>query len=191
MNARHAETSAPIIDPIASRWSPRSFADDHALPEGALRGVFEAARWAPSASNTQPWRFLIARRGGEAFAKIEAALMGFNQQWAGRAAALIVNVAETLDAEGAPLRWAEYDLGQAVATYSLQARAEGLYAHQMGGFDGEAIRAVFGLKEGQVVVSVTALGALGDPEQLPDPLREREVAPRSRKDLDELILLND
>ena len=117
--------------------------------------------------------------------------MGFNQQWAGRAAALIVNVAETLDAEGAPLRWAEYDLGQAVATYSLQARAEGLYAHQMGGFDGEAIRAAFGLKEGQVVVSVTALGALGDPEQLPDPLREREVAPRSRKDLDELILLND
>ncbi len=191
MNARHAETSAPIIDPIASRWSPRSFATEHSLPEGALRGVFEAARWAPSASNTQPWRFIIARRGGEAFAKVEATLIGFNQQWAGRAAALVVNVAETVGAEGKTQRWAEYDLGQAVATYSLQARAEGLYAHQMGGFDPEALRTAFGLTEHQVPVSVSAIGAIGEPEQLPDTLREREVAPRSRMDLDDLILLND
>lgn len=191
MTARHAETSAPIIEPIASRWSPRSFAGEHELPEGALRGVFEAARWAPSASNTQPWRFIIARRGGAAFGQIEAALLGFNQQWAGRAAALVVNAAQTVDEEGKALRWAEYDLGQAVASYSLQARAEGLYAHQMGGFDADAIRAAFGLGNDQVPLSITALGAIADPEQLPETLREREVAPRSRKALDDLILLND
>ena len=191
MNARHADTSAPVIDPIASRWSPRSFATEHSLPEGELRGVFEAARWAPSASNSQPWRFIIARRGGDAFTKVESALVGFNQQWAGRAAALVVNVALTVDAEGNAQRWAEFDLGQAVATYSLQARAEGLYAHQMGGFDADAIRAAFGLTEHQVPVSITAIGAIGEPEQLPDTLREREVAPRSRMELDDIILLND
>lgn len=191
MTSRIADTSAPVLDPIASRWSPRSFDEAHSLPEGALRGVFEAARWAPSASNTQPWRFIIARRGGEAFAKVEAALLGFNQQWAGRAAALIVNLAQTVDAEGKALPWAEYDLGQAVATYSLQARAEGLYAHQMGGFDPEAIRVAFGLTDAVKPVSVTALGAIGEPEQLPEALREREVAPRARMELDDIVLLND
>ncbi len=191
MTPRTAQTSAPVLDPIASRWSPRSFDGDHSLPEGALRAVFEAARWAPSASNTQPWRFIIARRGSASFAKIESALMGFNQQWAGRAAALVVNIAEIADADGKPLPWAEYDLGQAVATYSLQARAEGLYAHQMGGFGADAIRAGFGLADTLKPVSITAIGELGEPDQLPDTLREREVAPRSRKDLDDLIILND
>lgn len=190
MTSRTASTSAPVLEPIASRWSPRSFDAEHSLPEGALRGVFEAARWAPSANNSQPWRFIVARRGGEAFADISAALVGFNQQWAVRAAVLVVNIAETVSADGAEQPWATYDLGQAVATYSLQARAEGLYAHQMGGFDAEAIRAAFNLTPHQAPVSVTAIGALGDPDQLPESLREREVAPRSRRDLDDLILLN-
>ncbi|GAB2557139.1 nitroreductase family protein [Leucobacter ruminantium] len=191
MTPRTAQTSAPVIEPLAERWSPRAFDTDHTFPEGALRGIMEAARWAPSANNTQPWRFIIARRGGESFAKVEDTLMGFNRTWAGAAAALIVNIAETTDAEGKDRPWAEYDLGQAVAHLSVQAHAEGFYTHQMGGFDREAIRTAFELDERLVPVSITAIGAIGDAEQLSETLRERETAPRTRLPLEDIVLVRD
>lgn len=191
MTPRTAQTSAPVIDALAERWSPRAFDADHTFPEGALRGIVEAARWAPSAANTQPWRFIIARRGSDSFARIEAALAAGNRIWAGAAAALIVNVAETADAEGAPRTWAEYDLGQAVAHMTVQAHAEGYYTHQMGGFDREAIRADFELDERFEPISVTAIGALGGVDALPDALREREIAPRTRLPLEEIVLVRD
>lgn len=191
MNPRIAQTSAPVIPALAERWSPRAFDDAHAFPEDALRGIFEAARWAPSASNTQPWRFIIARRGSESFAEIEATLMGFNQMWAGNAAALIVNVAEMADAEGNPRVWAEYDLGQAVAHLSVQAQSEGFHLHQMGGFDRAAVSAAFELEERFVPISITALGAIGSADDLPEALRERELAPRSRMELDDIVIVND
>ncbi len=191
MTSRTAQTSAPVLDALAERWSPRAFDSAHSLPEGALRGLFEAARWAPSANNSQPWRFIVTRRGSESFAKIEAALTGNNQLWAGRAAALVVNVAEVEDAEGTPRKFAEYDLGQAVAHLSVQAQSEGLHLHQMGGFDREAVRAAFDLADRFRPVSVTAIGALGSHEQLTEPLREREAAPRVRLPLEELVLVND
>lgn len=191
MSERHAVTSAPVIDPVKTRWSPRAFDTEAALPAGALTGVLEAARWAASANNSQPWRFIIARRGTESFQKLTAALAGFNQMWAGSASALIVNVAEVADTDGNPQPWAQYDLGQAVANLVLQARSEGLHTHQMGGFDRDAIAQAFGLQERQVPVSVTALGTVGSPEQLPEPLQEREVAPRQRLELDDLIIVND
>lgn len=191
LQSRFAVTTVSLIDPIASRWSPRAFDESHSLTAGALEAVFEAARWSASANNTQPWRFIITRRGGEAFAKIEQSLLGFNQQWAGRAAALVVNVAKLSDTNGKELPWAKYDLGQAVASYSLQARAEGLFVHQMGGFSADEIRSAFGLPEIYEPVSVTALGQLGDLDTLPETLREREQAERSRVPLDDLILLND
>lgn len=191
MNTRIAETSAPLLDVLAERWSPRAFDTEHSLPEGALRGIFEAARWAPSANNIQPWRFIIARRGSESFAKIETALLGFNQMWAGNSAALVVNIAETADAEGKAHPWAEYDLGQAVAHLSVQAQSEGLHLHQMGGFDREAIRTAFALDSRFLPVSVTAIGAVGSPDTLPEGLREREAAPRTRLPLEELVLVRD
>ncbi|MBL3685528.1 nitroreductase [Leucobacter zeae] len=191
MNPRIAQTSVPVIDPLAHRWSPRAFDVEHTFPEGALRGAFEAARWAPSANNTQPWRFILARRGTETFAKIEAALLGFNQQWAGAAGALVVNIAVTADAEGKPLPWAEYDLGQAVAHFSVQAQADGFHVHQMGGFDRAAISEAFGLTEPQHPISITAIGAIGEADQLPEALREREVAPRVRADLEDLFIVRD
>lgn len=191
MSTRTADTSAPVIEEIAQRWSPRSFDAEHALPEGELRSVFEAARWAASASNTQPWRFIIARRGTETFAKVQAALVEFNQIWATNAAALVVNITTTHDETGAPLVWSEYDLGQAVATYSLQAQADGLYAHQMGGFDAAALVTTFNLSETQKPVSVTAIGKLDDAHKLPDFLAEREVAPRQRLALDDIVIVND
>lgn len=191
MSSRIAETSTPLIDVLAQRWSPRSFDTEHSLPEGALRGIFEAARWAPSASNIQPWRFIIARRGSESFAKVEASLVGFNQLWAGDAAALVVNIAEIADAEGQPQPWAEYDLGQAVAHLNIQAQSEGLHLHQMGGFDRDAIVAAFELDSRFRPMSITAIGAIGSPDTLPEGLREREAAPRTRLPLEELVLVRD
>ncbi|QZY50976.1 nitroreductase family protein [Leucobacter tenebrionis] len=191
MSSRIAQTTAPVLDALAGRWSPRAFDAEHAFPEGALRSVFEAARWAPSANNTQPWRFIVARRGSETYARIESTLVGFNREWAVKAAALVVNIAETADAEGKPRPWAEYDLGQAVAHFTVQAHADGYYTHQMGGFDREAIRTAFDLDERLVPVSITAIGAIGTPEQLSEVLRERELAPRTRFDLEEIVIVRD
>ncbi|MEJ6490574.1 nitroreductase family protein [Leucobacter sp. USCH14] len=191
MSPRTAITSAPVIDSLAERWSPRAFDTTHTFPEGALRGILEAARWAPSANNTQPWRFIVARRGGENFARIAETFAGFNREWAVNAGALIVNVAEISDADGNVRPWAEYDLGQAVAHLSVQATHEGLHLHQLGGFDRDAIRAAFDLEERLVPVSISAIGKLGSAETLSEVLREREVAPRTRLDLESLVLVRD
>ncbi|WP_167131996.1 nitroreductase family protein [Paramicrobacterium chengjingii] len=188
---RIAVTSSPISEVIASRWSPRSFDVTVAVPEAKLTSALEAARWAASAANTQPWRFIVARRGTAEHAAIVENLLGFNQQWAVTAAALIVNVAETVTEDGTDRRWAEYDLGQAAATLTLQAHKDGLHVHQMGGFDPEGLHAAFDLDERFRVVSVAALGVLAGPEALPDEtLRAREVAPRERRPLDEIVLVN-
>lgn len=191
MNPKHATTSAPILDTLVERWSPRAYDASHALTEGELRGVFEAARWSPSGSNTQPWRFIIARRGSDAFRKVEAALVPGNADWAGTASALVVNLALTENDEGKTLRWSEYDLGQAVAHLSIQAHSEGLYVHQMGGFDAQAITDAFALESRLVPVTVAAIGKLGTPEQLSEKLQERELQPRTRLSLAEIVIVDD
>jgi nitroreductase len=188
LTSRKADTTAPLIHPLVERWSPRAYDPTAEVSTDVLRTILEAARWAPSANNTQPWRFIVARRGTDAFTTVHDALMGFNQAWADSAAVLIVNIAETADAEGKPRPWARYDLGQAVAHLTVQAQHEGLHTHQMGGFDGARIAEAFGLAEHLEVVSITAIGVLGDVDALPEPLREREVAPRLRKPLDELVV---
>lgn len=188
LTSRKADTTAPLIHPLVERWSPRAYDPRAEVSTDVLRTILEAARWAPSANNTQPWRFIVARRGSDAFTTVHDALMGFNQAWADSAAVLIVNIAETADAEGKPRPWARYDLGQAVAHLTVQAQHEGLHTHQMGGFDGARIAQAFGLADHLEVVSVTAIGVLGDVDALPEPLREREVAPRMRKPLDELVV---
>ena len=188
--SRAADTSAPLLPALAQRWSPRAFDATTAVDEDKLRAALEAARWSPSANNTQPWRFIVARRGSEAFDTIVANLMGFNQVWAGSAGALIVAVAETVDPEGKERRWATYDLGQAVAHLTIQAHHDGLHTHQMGGFDADGLRDAFELDEGFVPVSVTAVGMLGDADTLPGPLREREVAPRTRFPLEDVVVVN-
>ena len=188
--SRTADTSVPLLPALAERWSPRAFDATTPIDEDTLRAALEAARWSPSAANSQPWRFIVARRGSEAFDTIVANLQGFNQAWAGSAGALVVAVAETVDAEGKERRWATYDLGQAVAHLTIQAHHDGLHAHQMGGFDAEGLRAAFELDEGFVPVSVTALGTLGSADALPDVLREREAAPRTRRPLEDVDVVN-
>jgi len=187
---RTADTTAPLLPALAGRWSPRSFDPSIGIDDTTLNTALEAARWSPSAGNTQPWRFIVARRGTEAFDTIVANLAGFNTVWAGSAAVLIVAAAETVDEEGTERRWATYDLGQAVAHLTIQAHHDGLHAHQMGGFDAEALRQAFGLEERFVPTSVTALGVLGDAEALPEPLRTREQAPRTRRPLEEIAVVH-
>ncbi|UOQ87661.1 nitroreductase family protein [Agromyces endophyticus] len=187
LTSRKADTAAPLIDPLVERWSPRAFDPEAVVETETLRTILEAARWAPSANNSQPWRFIVARRGTAAFTTLHERMAGFNQEWADSAAVLIVNIAETVDAEGRQRPWARYDLGQAVAHLTVQAQHEGLHTHQMGGFDAAAIHDAFDLPDNQEVVSITTIGALGDVDQLNDVLREREVAPRRRMELAEFV----
>lgn len=186
--ARTAATSVPVLDVLAERWSPRAFDANSPIDEDKLAAAFEAARWSPSASNTQPWRFIIGRRGTELHAKIDDALMGFNREWAGSAQVLIVTFAEETDADGNPRPWAQYDLGQAVAHLSVQAHAEGLYVHQMGGIERDQLAALSGVEARFAPVSVIALGELGDPSALSEKLQEREVAPRVRRPRTETVI---
>ncbi|GAA4072115.1 nitroreductase family protein [Microbacterium laevaniformans] len=188
--AHPADTDAPILDVLAERWSTRIFDPATPIDEQALASALEAARWAPSANNTQPWRFVVARRGSAAHAQIVDALMGFNQSWAADAAALVV-FASAAALDGKPLPWAAYDTGQAAAHFTVQAHASGLHTHQMGGFDRDAIAAAFGFGDDLVAVTVMAVGALGDIDAAPEALRERELAPRVRRPIAESLIVND
>ena len=186
--ARTAVTSTPILNVLAQRWSPRAFDATREIDETKLTAALEAARWSPSASNSQPWRFIVARRGTPQFSAIEDTLMGFNAAWAGSAGALLVAVTEVIDSEGKARPWAQYDLGQAMAHFSVQAHADGLHVHQMGGFDADALRTAFDLPEQLVPLAVSAIGTLGSPEQLPESTRAREIAPRERRPLAESLI---
>lgn len=188
--AHPADTDAPILDVLAERWSTRIFDPATPIDEDALASALEAARWAPSANNTQPWRFVVARRGSAAHAQIVDALMGFNQSWAADAATLVV-FASAAALDGKPLPWAAYDTGQAAAHFTVQAHASGLHTHQMGGFDRDAIAAAFGFGDDLVAVTVMAVGALGDIDAAPEALRERELAPRARRPIAESLIVND
>jgi len=187
---RTAPTEHAVLEVLANRWSPRAFDAETPIDEGKLSCALEAARWSPSASNTQPWRFIVARRGTALHQSIHSALLGFNQAWAGDAAVLIVAVAETSTAEGAPITHAVYDLGQSIAHLSVQAHHDGLVVHQMSGFDPEQIRAITGLDERFVPMTVIALGDLGDASALPETLQQREAAPRVRRPIHETVVLS-
>ncbi|PPF60549.1 nitroreductase [Clavibacter michiganensis] len=189
---RADETSAPILEVLAARWSPRSYDPTAVIDEQALASVLEAGRWSPSMANTQPWRFIVARRGTEAFDKIVSNLMGFNQAWTPNASVLIVNVAETTDPDGKPRALANYDLGQAVAHMSVQAHHEGLHVHQMSGIIAEGLRDAFSIPENLTAITVTALGTVDAPEALGEEgAIAREKAPRERLALDEIVLVNE
>ena len=192
MTAAHtnpAQTDAPILDVLAERWSTRVFGANADLDDTALESALEAARWTPSANNTQPWRFIVARRGTPAFDAVHDALRGFNKSWTSAAGALVVFVAETETEDGTPLKMAAYDLGQAAAHFTVQAHADGLHTHQMGGFDAEAVARHFSLESRFTPMTVMAVGSLGDIASVPDELRERELAPRTRHSVGELVLV--
>lgn len=172
---------------LAERHSPRSFDTAHDLGDDEVATLLEAARWAPSSMNRQPWRLAVARRGTTAHASVLQTLAEGNRRWAGDASALVVAVAERVR-DGRAISTADYDLGLAMAQLTVQAHALGLHVHQMGGFDHAALAEHLGLHEGMVPLVVVAVGRRADAGRLPGDLRAREVAPRVRRPLHETVL---
>ena len=183
-----ASTTVPVHPLVAERWSPRGFDRAHELGDQALTALLEAARWAPSSQNSQPWRFLVTRRGEDAHDRLFATLAPGNQAWAGTASALVLVAAQTVTDDGRPRRFALYDTGQAVATLVTQAQADGLSVHQMGGFDTAAVRAEFGLDETLTPVVILAIGRHDSSADLPEPFAAHEAAPRTRQSISDLLL---
>ncbi len=184
-----APNDFPVHELIRERWSPRAFADKP-VPQDVLRSIFEAARWAPSSNNEQPWAYLVATcDDNENFEKMLSVLVEFNANWAKGAPVLAIAVAELAFAKNnAPNRNAQYDTGAASALLSVEATAQGLAVHQMAGFDPAKARLVFGIPAGWEAIAALAIGYPGDPASLPQPLKDREMAPRTRKPIAEFVM---
>jgi nitroreductase len=184
-----APTEFPVHDLIRNRWSPRAFADKPVTPE-VLRSLFEAARWAPSSNNEQPWAYMVAtREDKENFEKMLSVLVEFNANWAKNAPVLALAIAELVfEKNNATNRNAQYDTGAATALLSVEATSRGLAVHQMAGFDPDKARKVFEIPAGWDAIAAIAIGYPGDPESLPQPLRDRELGPRVRKPLSKFVM---
>ena len=187
--SRTARTSVPLHPLLAERWSPRAF-DPTPLPDSDVTAVLEAARWAPSAMNHQPWRFLVGRQGSDGadatYKGIYDALAGGNQQWASSAPLLVAALVRTENEDGTPRVIAPFELGLAVSQLTVQAHALGLHVHQMGGFDAAQVSDTFAVPATYTSVVVLAIGRQGDAESLPAWAAERESAPRERLALDDI-----
>src|SRR5271168_230577 len=184
---KHAPAIAGIPELILKRWSPRAFADRE-ISADDLEKLFIAASWAASSSNEQPWRYFLGRRGDETYKKIFDSLVEFNQTWAKSAPVLLLSVAKkAFTQNGSPNGCALHDTGAATAYLSLAATALGLHTHSMAGFDKDKARASFCILSDYEIGAVTAVGYFGDPSTLPDPLKEREVASRTRKPVAEFV----
>lgn len=185
MSGKIAQTKHQVIDLIKHRWSARSFTTQ-TIDEKDVHAILEAGAWAPSANNTQPWRYLYAHRGSEGFNKILAALAPGNQPWAKNAAVLIatVGIKESPDTQQKQFYYM-HDLGMSSSFMLLQASSMNIYGHIMAGFQKAQVAEEFSLPANEEPVSVIALGYLGDAELLEEPYKSRELAPRTRKALEE------
>ena len=183
------QTDYPIDPQFTQRWSPRAFTGER-IDEATLLHFLEAARWAPSGFNAQPWRFIYGRTGTPAWAPIFNTLAPFNQAWAQRASALVLVLSQTAwQAPGqdapAPNLTHAFDAGAAWAYLALQATLAGWYAHGIGGFDRDAARAALGIPDDHELHAVIAIGRRGDKAVLPEALQAREE-PNTRLPLSQL-----
>jgi nitroreductase len=187
MTQKLAETQYPVHNFIRSRWSPRAFSDRAVEPEKLL-SLLEAARWAPSSYNHQPWNFIVATKDDATeYNRLLSTLVEFNQGWAKNAPVLILTVAKIRTDDGKTNRHAFHDVGLALENLILQATSLGLFAHQIGGFNPETARETYQIPEDYEPATVVTVGYPGDPQNLPDGLRDRELAPRTRKPLTEFV----
>ncbi|MFN2425160.1 MAG: nitroreductase family protein [Candidatus Binatia bacterium] len=181
-DVKKAKTDTSIEPMLADRWSPYAFSDRLVADED-LRAILEAARWAPSSYNEQPWRYILARREDkEAFAKLFSCLVEGNQAWAGDAPVLMIGVAMmNFLRNGKPNKAAHHDLGLAAGNLCLEATARGLFVHQMIGILPERVRELYQVPADAEPLTAIAVGYLGDVANLAGPLRERDLAPRTRR----------
>jgi nitroreductase len=184
-----AQSSVKLNPILADRWSPRSFENGYRVSEDDVTGMLEAARWSPSASNSQPWRFLVAHNGSEEFNFISKTLAGFNTNWAPQASLYILVAAQTTNPDGTARPWSLYDAGIASANATTEAHHRGLAVHQIAGFDHEAIAKEFNFELGLRPLTILVIGKQAPAEALTEEvLREREAAARQRLALTDLLL---
>jgi nitroreductase len=183
---RPAPTDHEILELLARRWSTRAFTSQSIDPE-ILRRLFEAARWAPSSGNGQPWSFLVARKEDAAEFERLASVLNPGNAWAKSAAVLGISVAALDRAPGKPNGHAWHDVGLACENIALQSTALGLSMHMMGGFSTEKAREVFEIPERWAPVAAFAIGYPADPATLSEELRAKELTPRQRKPTREFV----
>jgi len=179
----------PLNEIIRDRWSPRAFSPT-SVSADILKSLFEAARWAPSSNNEQPWAYIVAtKEDAPNFAKMVSILVEFNQNWAKHAPVLALSVAhKNWQKDGKPNRHALHDVGSATAQLTFEANSRGIFVHQMAGFDIEKARQTFAIPDDWEPVAAIAMGYPGDPASLPGPLRDRELGPRNRKPLHDFVM---
>ncbi|QLE42033.1 nitroreductase [Nostoc sp. C052] len=187
MTEKLAQTQYPVHDFIRSRWSPRAFAD-RPVEQDKLLSLLEAARWAPSSYNYQPWSFIVATKDEPTeYNRLLSTLVEFNQGWAKNAPILILAVAKVRSEDGKANRHAFHDVGLALENLILQATSFGLFAHQIAGFNADSARELYQIPDDYEPATVVTVGYPGDPETLSEGLRERELAARVRKPLKEFV----
>lgn len=188
MNIKLAATDFAVQKLISERWSPYAF-EDRTVPESDLRSLFEAARWAPSSYNEQPWSYVVATKDDpDQFQRLLSCLVETNQVWAKAAPVLALGIVSLNFAHnGKPNRAAVHDLGLAAGNLLAEATARGLVVHQMIGIVPDRAREVFEIPEGWEAWTSLAIGYRGDPATLPDALRERDLRPRQRKPLSQFV----
>jgi nitroreductase len=181
------ETSAPLNELLEKRWSPRAYDANHLISEQDMLSILEAGRWAPSANNGQPWRFSVAARGADLHSKVTEGLGGFNQAWAPTASAMIViSIKKNEDGTSSPKNF--YDAGLAVSLMTVQAQSLDLYSHQMAGIVPEVIQQGLSIPAEFEVAVVVAIGKVASPDVFEGAAYEREIAPRTRLPLEEIVL---
>jgi nitroreductase len=187
---KSASTKFDILPELQGRWSPRVF-QNREIRDEHLRSIFEAARWAPSSMNEQPWRFIYTKKGSEAYQKIFDTLSDFNQKWAGNASVLILTAYKKKFDTGKENFHALHDLGAANMSMAIQAQSLGIGVHQMAGVNHEKAEKVFNIPEAYHVSSVTALGYYGgDIDDLNNDLQKQEEQSRQRKVQEEIVSMN-
>ncbi len=188
MSDKRAATNYPIHDLLAERWSPYGF-EDRTVAEADLRSLFEAARWAASSYNEQPWSYVVAtRENPEEFARLLSCLVEPNQAWAKAAPVLALGVVSLrFSRNNKENRAAVHDLGLAAGNLLVEATARGLSVHQMIGILPDKARELYQIPENSEVWTALAIGYKADPASLPDALKERDLTPRQRKPLSEFV----
>lgn len=188
MNIKNAATEHPILKLLAERWSPYGF-EDRPVSDTDLRSLFEAARWAASSYNEQPWNYLVAtRQNPPEYERLLSCLVEANQAWAKTAPVLVLGVVSLQFAKNkTDNRAAVHDLGLAAGNLSIEATVRGLSVHQMIGILPDKARKVYGIPEHFEAWTAMAIGYKADPVTLSDALRKRDLAPRQRKPLNKFV----
>jgi nitroreductase len=176
----------PVHSLIASRWSPRAYSSKPVETE-KLQRIFEAARWSASASNQQPWYFMVGFKGDVVNRKIFETMVEFNKLWVVNAPVLVLGISKTTNSKGDPNKYSTYDLGQSVAILSLQAKAEGIYVHQMAGFNADLAASSLEIPDDYKVIVAFTLGYRAESKILHPSLQKIELSPRTRRPISESV----